>query len=159
MTGQLSTVNSQQSPSGWVTLIPQPSSLNSQPLSTLKVRASEQESSSLELLLRAQPKLNNTVVNSQTKFAGRREKQPSSLKVCASERDVSLLTNRSAPTRSISVGCDEENLVLPRSCDLSLISQSSTTQLLTLNSQPSTLNPHPSSLLLSWIFFTNFAEN
>ena len=30
-------------------------------------------------------------------------------KVCASERDVSLLTNRSAPTRYESIGCDERN--------------------------------------------------
>ena len=40
------------------------STLNPQP-STLKIRANEQESSSLELFLRVQPKLNNAVVNSQ----------------------------------------------------------------------------------------------
>ena len=40
--------------------------------------------------------------------------QPSTLKVRASERDVSLLTNRSVPTRSISVGCAEENLSSPK---------------------------------------------
>ena len=36
------------------------------------------------------------------------------MKVRASERDVSALTNRPAPTRSISVGCDEENLKFSR---------------------------------------------
>ena len=43
-------------------LNPHPSTLNPQP-STLKVCANEQESSSLELFLRVQPKLNNAVVN------------------------------------------------------------------------------------------------
>ena len=35
------------------------------------------------------------------------------MKVRASERDVSALTDRPAPTRSMSVGCDEENLSSP----------------------------------------------
>ena len=60
----------------------------------MKVRASERDASLLAISQRAQPKFDK-------------------VKVRASERDVSVLTNRPAPTRSISVGCAEENLSSP----------------------------------------------
>ena len=44
---------------------------------------------------------------------GKLTAQGSKLKVRASERNVSLLTNCSVPARYVSVGCDEENFSFP----------------------------------------------
>ena len=67
--------------------------------------------------------------------------QLSPLKVRASERDVSLLTNRSVPTRSISVGCDKENFSSPE--ELRLVAHQPKLNNEVVNPKLSTLNSKP----------------